>query len=189
VTLTSELTRRSLGAEANGGTATADVRHYRRVFPRHGVIAARVAGASAWGDERLRRVFSAGGAGPQPGGFDFDTGAIGLLRGFDESDVFGDHAAVLNVDYRVPLAWVQRGVGTLPFFLRSIHGAIFADVGHAWDDTFRAADLRRSLGAELSFDTVLGSTLGLTITTGAAWRHDGAGGRGVAAFGRIGRAF
>jgi len=186
----SEQTRRALGADANAGTLAADARHYIRAFPRHGVIAARVAAAASWGDEPLRRVFSAGGSGPQPGGFPFDAGAIGLLRGFEESDLVGNHAAVVNLDYRFPISWVQRGLGTLPLFLRSLHGAIFADAGHAWDGTFRAADARRSFGGELSFDTVIGYSFALTMTTGVAWRPAGSDDRGdLVAFGRIGRAF
>jgi len=186
----SELTRRELGADANTGTLAADARHYIRTFPRHGVIAARAAAAASWGDDPLRRIFSAGGSGPQPGGFPFDSGAIGLIRGFEESDLFGNHAAVVNLDYRFPISWVQRGLGTLPFFLRSIHGTVFADAGHAWDHRFRAADTRRSFGVELSFDTVIGYSLGLTMTTGVAWRRAGSSDRGdVVAFGRLGRAF
>jgi Tol biopolymer transport system component len=186
----SELTRRQLGSDANAGTLAADARHYIRAFPRHGAIAARVAAATSWGDEPLRRVFSAAGSGPQPGGFAFDAGAIGLLRGFDESDLLGNHAAVVNLDYRFPISWVQRGLGTLPVFLRAVHGAVFADAGQAWDVTFRAADTRRSFGGELSFDTVIGYSFGLTMTTGVAWRHAGSSTRGdVVAFGRIGRAF
>jgi outer membrane protein assembly factor BamA len=158
------------------------------VFPRRGVVAARIAAASAWGDERLRRSFSAGGAGPKPGGFDVELSAIGLLRGFDESDVVGDRAAVVNVDYRFPLAWVQRGIGTWPVFLRAVHGAVFADAGHAWDRRFRSSDVRRSVGGELSVDAVFGP-VGLTITGGAAWRHEHSAGRDIVAFGRIGRAF
>jgi hypothetical protein len=85
---------------------------------------------------------------------------------------------------------VERGVGTLPGFVRSVHGAVFADVGHAWDQAFRMRDARVSLGVELSVDTVLGYSLPVTFTSGAAWRHDGATDRnsGVV-FGRIGRAF
>jgi dipeptidyl aminopeptidase/acylaminoacyl peptidase len=190
IAVMSELTRRQLGADANAGTLAADARHYIRAFPRHGVIATRVAAATTWGDQPLRRVFTAGGSGPQPGGFPFDSGAIALIRGFEESDLFGNHAAVVNLDYRFPISWVQRGLGTLPFFLRSMHGAVFADAGHAWDDRFRAADTRRSFGGELSFDTVIGYSFGLTVTGGVAWRRAGSGDRGaVVAFGRIGRAF
>jgi hypothetical protein len=190
VTLTSELTRRGLGADGNAGAATGDARAYWRSFPRHGVVAARVAAATAWGDRPLRRVFDAAGPGPQPAGFDFGSGAIGLLRGFGASDLFGYHAAVGNLDYRFPIAWPQRGRGTLPVMLRSLHGAVFADAGHAWDVSFHARDLRRSIGAEISGDTVLGYAFPLTLTAGAAWRVDPGGrSQGWAAFARAGRAF
>lgn len=188
VTVASELARRFLGADADAGTVAVDARHYLPVLPRHGVIAVRGAGAMSWGDERLRRVFAAGGSGPQPGGFGLDVKAIGLLRGFGETAAIGDRAAVVNLDYRFPLTWVQRGVGTWPAFVRGIHGAVFADAGHAWDRQFKRSDILRSFGAELSCDAVFGSTLGLTLATGVAWRHHNEE-RDVAAFARVGRAF
>jgi hypothetical protein len=71
-----------------------------------------------------------------------------------------------------------------------VHGAVFADAGHAWTGTFRRPDVRTSLGAELSLDTVVGYALPITFATGAAWRDDpDAARRGIVAFGRIGRAF
>ncbi len=188
IAVTTELTRRFLGADADAGALVADARHYVRVFPRHAVVAVRAAGAASWGDRRLRRPFAAGGSGPRPAGFGVDVDAIGLLRGFDDADAIGDRAAVVNLDYRFPLAWVQRGIGTWPVFLRSIHGAVFADAGHAWDRRFRTADVRRSFGGELSFDAGFGSSIGMTIATGVAWRHD-RGRRDIVAFARIGRAF
>lgn len=190
VTLTSEWTRRGLGADGNAASVTAEARGYLRALPRHGVLAVRGAAATAWGDGPMRRIFSAAGAGPQGGGFDFGVGAVGLLRGVEESDLVGHHAFVVNADYRFPIAWVQRGIGTLPFLLRSLHGAAFVDMGHAWDTTFRASDLTRSVGAEMSFDVVLGFSFPVTISSGVAWRHDGRDDRhGTVVFGRIGRAF
>jgi hypothetical protein len=188
--VTAELTRRALGADGDGGAATADVRVYSRAVPRHGVVAARAAGATSWGERPVRRVFNAAGPGPQSTGFDFGSGAIGLLRGFSPSDLFGYHAAVVNVDYRFPLAWPQRGIGTLPVMLRNLHGAVFADIGHAWDGSFRAGEVRRSFGAEISADTIIGYSFPLTLTAGAARRDDPSGRRqGWAAFVRTGRSF
>ena len=169
---------------------TLDARTYHRAWPRHAALAARVGWASSWGDEHTRRLFSAAGNGPQSGGFDFGSDAIGLLRGFDEGTLVGPRAIVANLEYRFPIARIQRGAGTLPVFLRTIHGAVFADAGNAWDHDFRSADLRRSAGAEISFDIVAGYALPLTFTAGAAWRDNGAAGRrDVTAFARIGRAF
>jgi WD40-like Beta Propeller Repeat len=188
--LTTELTRKSLGADGNAGAATLDIRAYRRLWPRHGVVAARVAGATAWGDERVRREFSASGSGSQPGGFRFEFDAIGLLRGFDADAVTGRHAAVLNLDYRLPLLRLERGLGTLPFFARVVHGAVFADSGRVWEPSTGAAGTRISIGGELALDAVIGYTLPLTFAGGAAWRHDPSGREtGIVAFGRIGRAF
>jgi WD40-like Beta Propeller Repeat len=184
--MTLELTREALGADGDGGAATVDVRGYLPIAPRHAVLAARVAGAASWGDDRARRLFSASGSAPQPARFDFGSDAIGLLRGLDDDDVTGARAAVVNVDYRFPLMRFERGAGTLPVFARTLHGALFADFGHAWDSAFRREDVRVSIGGELSLDAVLGYALPLTFATGVAWVSEN---RGMLAFGRIGRAF
>jgi hypothetical protein len=189
LTATHEVIGRALGSDGNAASIVADLRGYRRVAPRNGVLAGRLATAQSWGDDAVRRDFSEIGDGPQPGGFRFGSDAIGLLRGFDD-DVRGRHAVVANLDYRFPLMRIERGAGTLPWFVRSIHGALFVDAGHAWNESFRARDARVSLGAELSVDTILGFALPITLTSGAAWRRDGLNNRsGATIFGRIGRAF
>jgi Tol biopolymer transport system component len=188
--VTGEVAPDALGSDAGNSSATVDTRGYFRLGPRHAAVAVRAAGATAWGDARARRVFSASGNGPAARGFDFGRDAIGLLRGFASDSIVGTHAAVANVDYRLPIVWPQRGVGTVPLFFRTIHAAIFADGGHAWAHGFDASDVRFSTGVELSMDTVVGYWLPLTFTTGVAWRRDPVGNHdGVAMFGRIGRAF
>ena len=190
IRVTSETTRQALGADGDAAAVTLDARGYRRAFSRHGVIALRFAAATASGDPSVRRRFSAAGAGPQTADFDFGTDAVGLLRGIDSDAITGRHAMVGNLDFRFPLVSVQRGVGTLPFFLRTAHAAIFADAGHAWNDAFRWSSVRTSVGAELSLDSVIGYALPLTFATGVAWRDDPATSRrGFVTFGRIGRAF
>jgi outer membrane protein assembly factor BamA len=150
------------------------------------VLAARFAAAKSWGDRGVRRLFSASGSDAQPGGFTFGSDAIGLIRGVDTGDIAGTHAAVANVDYRVPLMRLEHGAGTLPLFARTLHGALFADAGHAWETDFRRRDVQVSLGGEISLDAVIGYSLPLTLTTGGAWASNG---RGFVAFGRVGRAF
>ena len=190
MTFTAEATREALGSDGDGFAATVDVRRYWRLWPRHGVLAARGAAAGSWGDAEAARRFSASGHGPQPAGFGFGHDAIGLIRGFDEDDVTGTRAATMNVDYRLPLWRADRGAGTIPVFLRVLHGTVFVDVGHAWTDRARWSDARASIGAELSIDTVVGFVLPLSFSAGAAWRHDGLQDeRGFVTFARIGRAF
>jgi hypothetical protein len=187
--LTTEFTRDALGSDGDGGAATLDLRGFLPLGSRHVVLAARAAGATTWGDESVRRVFSASGSGPQALGFNFGSDAIGLLRGVDEGDVAGEHAAVVNVDLRVTFWRIERGLGTVPFFARTLHGSLFADFGHAWTESFNRRDVSRSFGGEISVDAVVGFVLPLTFTGGIAWRDVPGADRGVALFGRVGRAF
>ena len=138
----------------------------------------------------MRRLFAPGGSGPQPGDIAFDLDAISLIRGFETNDVNGPRAVVVNLDYRFPLRWIERGVGTWPLFARSLHGAVFADAGAAWESQLTRRDRRASLGAELSADVVLAYSLPLTLAGGVAWRHDPTGrSHGATLFARVGRAF
>ena len=185
-----ETSRTALGSDVDAGAAVFDVRAFQRVFGRHTVIAARAAFAGGWGEVGARRVFSAGGAGPSFPVFDFGRDTIGLLRGFDPADVVGSRAAVANIDLRVPLARPQRGIRSWPLFLRAIHAAAFVDAGNAWNTDFRAADVRTSVGGELSFDLVVFHYTPITLVSGGAWTRDPVADRTRAAFfGRIGYAF
>jgi hypothetical protein len=189
-TATLDVPRTALGSDGNGLAATVDARRYFRAWPGHGAIALRGAAAASSGEDEALREFTAAGNGPVLDGFDFGHDAIGLLRGVDESDVVGTRAAVVNLDYRVPVARIDRGIGTLPVFFRAVHAAAFLDVGHAWTDAPRWSDRQSSIGAEIAVDTVVGFVVPVTFAAGVAWRHDGRDGtRDVAFFGRVGRAF
>lgn len=185
-----ETSRTALGSDVNAGAAVFDARAFRRVFGQHTVLAGRVGLATGWGPLSARRVFSAGGSGPSYPVFDFGRDTIGLIRGVAPGDVVGSRAAVANLDLRVPLARLQRGLGWWPVFFRSINAAAFLDAGNAWDTTFRAADLRTSVGGELSLDLVVLHYVPITLVTGSAWMRDPVAGRNRAAlFTRIGHAF
>jgi hypothetical protein len=185
-----ETSRTAIGSDANGGSVILDARAFQRVFGRHTVLAARFALAESWGPVDTRRVFSAAGPGASVPQFSFGRDTIGLLRGFNAEDIVGSRAADLNVDLRIPLRQIQRGAGTWPVFLRSVHAAAFVDAGNAWESQFRSADVRTAAGGEISFDTTLIHYVPLTFTGGIAWTHDPVThASGAAAFGRIGYAF
>jgi WD40 repeat protein len=189
--ITAELVRRALGAFSDATTITADARLYLPSFARHHVIAIRAAAGASTGSPASERTFLLGGGGPNPSVLDFGRSSASLLRGFAADTFAGSHVAVLNADYRWPIAFPQRGVGTWPLFLQTIHAAVFADAGHAWTRTFRAGDLESDVGAEISTDVVAGYFLPLTLTAGGAWGHDGSRSvaDGATFYVRIGRAF
>jgi hypothetical protein len=185
-----ETSRAALGSDVDAGAALFDARMYHRLFGRHTVFAGRFAVAAGWGGAGARRLFSAGGSGPSYPVFHFSRDTVGLLRGFAPQDIVGSRVTVASLDVRFPLARRQRGAGAWPVFLRTLHGAVFADAGHAWDTTFSAADLRTSTGGELSLDIVILHSVPLTLVSGAAWIRDPvANRRGATGFGRIGYAF
>jgi hypothetical protein len=136
------------------------------------VIALRAAHGRSTGDRAARRLFVLGGAAPAGSVLDFDADAISLLRGFESNAFAGRRVALVNAEYRWPFARPERGYKTWPVFLHTVHGAAFADVGHAWSDDFDADHVKASLGGELSADIVAGYSLRFSITAGAAWGYD-----------------
>ena len=191
VGVTAESVPQALGSFADATTFTADARAYLPGITAHHVVAIRAAGGVSTGDPGVRRTFHLGGAAPAGSVIDFDRSAISLLRGFGADTFAGSHVALINADYRFPIARPQRGHGTWPFFIHTIHGAVFADAGHAWTREFRSDAVKTSLGAELSARIVAGYFYPFTITSGVAWGHDGshtvAG--GTTFYGRVGYAF
>jgi hypothetical protein len=172
---TAELLRPGLGSDGAAEAWTADIRGFFPLWPRHAVLAARLAGASSSGEREVRRRFRLGGTDGNATAGAFGNDGVSLLRGF-QNDVFaGERVALANLEARLPLARVQRGWGTWPVFLRTVHGAAFLDIGHAWSSSPRWADRKIAYGGELSADLVFGFGLPLTLTGGLAWGRDGAG--------------
>jgi outer membrane protein assembly factor BamA len=189
--VTAEFVRRAIGASADVTTITGDGRAYLRGFGMHDVVALRIAGGASTGDPMLRQAFLLGGAGPNTDPATFASDAFSLLRGFPADSFAGSHAALVNADYRWPIARVERGLGVWPLFLHTVHAAVFVDAGHAWTTSFARRDAKTSIGAELAADLVLGYRLPITAAFGAAWGHDGRRlvPDGVTIFFRLGKAF
>ena len=188
---TAELARQAFGSAADATVATGDVRAYLPGLGRHHVVAVRAAAGRSSGDRVVGRVFRLGGPGPDLGPIDFGSNAVSVLRGFASSTFAGTRVAVVNADYRLPLLRIERGVGTWPIFVHTLHAAVFADAGHAWSGAFAASDIKSSFGAEISANLVVGFWAPITIAAGAARGRDG-GGRvpdQTTWYGRVGYAF
>lgn len=186
-----EFIRPALGASGRAGTVTADARVYLPGLARHHVVAVRAARGFTWGDRAVGRLFVMGGGDSSLGAGSLSSETARLLRGFPSNTFAGRQVAVLNADYRFPIARPQRGVGAWPFFLHSLHGAVVADAGHVWTNAFDRKDVKTSFGVELAANVVLGHALPVTLTAGAARGHDGSGSARAAAtvYGRVGYAF
>jgi len=104
-------------------------------FARH-VIAARLSGlfrsGPGAGFEAIGGVNTSGLAIP---GVDTDfagTGRLLPLRGVEDGVRFGTRAWTASLEYRFPLARVERSLRPIPMFFDRISGAGFLDAGHAW---------------------------------------------------------
>jgi outer membrane protein assembly factor BamA len=141
----------------------------------HHVVAVRLGGGASTGDATVGRTFLLGGDSPGESVADLGSGAFTLLRGFSPNTFAGSHVALANAEYRWPIARPQRGLGTWPLFLHTVHAAVFADAGHAWTRTFLSSAIKSSVGAQISANVVAGFFTPFTATVGAAWGHDGGG--------------
>lgn len=188
---TAELTRQALGASADASVWTADLRTFLPGAADHHVIAVRAAGGSSAGRPDLGRIFHLGGAAPSGDVISFDRDAFSLLRGFPSDAFAGTNVALVNAEYRWPIARPQRGVGTWPLFLHTVHASVFTDAGHVWTDGFRWEKAKLSAGAELASDVVAGYSWPFTVAIGAAWGRDRARpvDRHRTVYVRIGRSF
>ena len=188
--VTSEQVRTAFGADGNADAFTAEARGYWRPGRSHAVLAARAGYGTASGDAGVRRLFFLGGTTTAGSLVNFGSDALGMVRGFGNQVAAGSRIASASVEWRQPLWRVQRGTGTWPIFLRTVHAAVFADAGHAWTGAFSADRLEASVGAEGSLDTVVGFRLPLTLSAGVARTYDRFTGRGATGvYVRIGPSF
>jgi hypothetical protein len=162
----------ALGADGNASSLTGDWRVYLPGLGRHHVTAIRVGAASSTGDRGMRRSFDLGGSGVPASPFALGRRVVGLLRGLPSDDRQGTAVLVANLDYRFPLARVERGIRSWPFFLRDLHGAVFADVGSAGHEMDELPAAAWSVGGELAARLTLAYTWNLSLAAGAAWVRD-----------------
>jgi len=90
---------------------------------------------------------------------------LSVLRGYRDDAFFGRSYLAGNLELRLQLAHPQRGLRSLPLFLRHLHGAAFVDVGDAFSGAIR---LKAGVGAALGADLNLGHGVPVTFTAGVA---------------------
>ena len=180
---------RALGSQAEGTTSTFDGRAFLPGLGLHHVVALRGAAGASIGEDVARQTFGLGATSASPSVLDFGGDALGLLRAGGGSLVAGSRIAVANMEYRFPLARIERGLGTWPLFLKWVHASVFTDLGRVYGSTASSRTWRRAEGGELSIDGVAGYALPFTASAGVAWGQDSRGSYGPTAYVRLGHSF
>ncbi len=147
---------------------TAELREYLSLpwFPNH-VLALRAAGGASAGDRLRYGSFRLGGNFGESGFYALPD-EYRPLRGFGFASASGDWYYLGSAEYRLPLWRIDRGTGTVPMFLKTLHGALFVDAGTAFDSPDAMSAPLVGVGAELRLVAILGWGLGLQGRLGYA---------------------
>lgn len=110
-----------------------------------------------WSDaERAADGFSLGG----------HTGEF-ALRGFAEKVQQGKQALIASLEYRFPLATIERALGYWPIFFDDVRGGIFVEAGVA-GETLSVDTLKIGFGAEISLSLTTGYFVNWALRVGIA---------------------
>ena len=134
----------------------------------HQNLALRVAGGLSAGGLDRRGAFFVGGYSQQEDVIRTllvrdPYAEVGVLRGFQPGAFAGRYYTVGNIEYRIPVADVERGLGTLPLFMRRITMIPFGDIGGAWTTNFTRQAFKVGVGASLVLSFKLGYLDGIDL--------------------------
>ncbi len=92
------------------------------------------------------------------------------LRGYrgDEAVLRGTDARVTSIEFRTPLADIDRHFMSPPLGINRLSAAAFFDIGGAWTDGNRPLHYQRGVGVELLGEVKLLYALGLHLRVGVA---------------------
>jgi hypothetical protein len=151
----------ALGATFSNITLSYSTSMFRRLWGKTPVLSARLVGSFRAGETFRGNGFSLGGVPDQDIVQSLinstRAGVTGFLRGYEPRVVTGNQFHLLNTEYRQELVQIERGIGTLPIYIRRVTFAVLGDAGTAFDGEFDAdRNLRYSLGGALRLDAFFG---------------------------------
>ncbi|MEP7050212.1 MAG: hypothetical protein ABJB12_07665 [Pseudomonadota bacterium] len=143
-------------------------------WSQHHVLALGLTGGTALGSYSRRGLYSTGGFSDASLYDEYNSvvrQSAFVLRGYAPGQFVGTAFNLFNAEYRFPLLYLDRGISTLPVFLRTLSGALFFDYGGAYNrldpnHPFRA--LHGSVGAELWVDAITGYFIPSNLRLGVA---------------------
>jgi Tol biopolymer transport system component len=153
---------------------------YQRLWGKTPTLAVRLIGGLRTGDLLRGGGFGLGGVPPQDVVMSIvnntRASVTGYLRGYPSRVIAGNQFHLLNAEYRQELWQIERGLHTLPLYVRRLDLAVLGDAGIAFDGAFDAGrNLRVALGAALRLDAYFGYYIPGTFEIGYArgLAHDG----------------
>ncbi len=164
----------ALGSAARSLTLSYRGNWYRQIpLPSHPSIMVRLAGGLRATDRPRIEQFALGGA---PDSQDLVRslidnvrfGSTGYLRGYPPRAAVGQQYHLANIELRQELWNIERGVATLPFYLRRLHIAGLFDGGNAFDGEIDPSELKAAVGGAARLDFTLGYGLPGSLDVGYA---------------------
>ncbi|MDL1871668.1 hypothetical protein FBR05_05640 [Deltaproteobacteria bacterium PRO3] len=162
-----EGTDQALGSSPNNEQLIiqGDLREYVPLPLDGHVLAFRLAGGIAFGDRLLQGTFRLGSALGE-GTLSAVTPRLFTLRGLPQITFAGERALLMSGEYRLPLVYPQRGLGTTPIHLNKLYMVFFADYGSVFNGDIDFDNFLLGVGAELRGDFVIGYGLPITARLG-----------------------
>ena len=170
-----------LSSDFSGQVYTLDWRELIDLPGQH-VIATRA--VLGWGTENPRN-FRLGGTletsaplAPQAAALALTQNIFGQrrypLHGYKQgrTDLQGRRMALIEAEWRFPIALIERGFMTPPIGLHQIHGKLIYNWGESWDQGNNVPALRRGAGIEITSEFVLGYWLPMNLRAGYAKGFD-----------------
>ena len=147
------------------------------------VLALRASAGAARGPGRGTGYFDIGGASHYTAQRAFPA------RGYETQTRSGRRAWAASAEYRVPIALLNRGLGSWPLHADRLFGSIFIDAADAWGPNASQARPRPllSAGAEIIADTAAFYLFSLRLRLGAARKFTAP--RGFGYYVRLGMSF
>ncbi len=164
----------ALGSDATTLTLTYRGNFYRQIpLLTRPVVALRVGGGIRTTNRDRIEDFAVGGV---PDSQDIVRALMdnlrisgtGYLRGFPNRFSTGRQFHLANLEVRQLLFDVERGVDTLPFYVRRVHVAGLVDAGDAFDGEIDLERFKLSVGAALRIDASIGFGLPTSVDLGYA---------------------
>lgn len=187
---------RVLGSETTLTSFSASATGYLQMpWLRHHVLAVALSGGTGHGTYPRRGLFAIGGYVNAPLIDSFRNNlrqSAFRLRGYEPQQFYGNDFNLLNLEYRAPLWYADRGISTLPVFLRSLAGTLFFDYGAAYNELDLKdplAQFHGSVGAELWLDLYVGYYIYGNLRVGLAKGLDSEAPKGVQTYTVLSSAF